>query len=491
MSSVRAASQPSAAAASSHHQFSNRPTTATSSASSSACNNQNYMIRKRSIRHHHKSKTGCLECRKAKIKCNERKPKCDNCVRRSDQCTYPVLAAQQNGASSSSSATHSRPLASSLFSSSSLSHYHQPTTSPTSVSASSEPQSQPSQQQQPFHRQQDPHLSVLPNGMYTQDLSRLRSINEVTLSPHPAISTLNIMHMELLHHWHTNTSSTVTRDKSMHRIWREYAPQIGLEHDYVFQAFLAVSARHLGHLKPAKKALYESAATALHAAALKSAAEVLPNFTEQNGHAIFLFSCITWIFTVATPDRPEELPPFAHTDTIADWLILLRGVVSVSSTAWPCLLRSDLSVIISTALAPSPTGTIPPAEEHLLYLKSLIAASLDVPPQDKLVYISLIDSLRTGFFTLNNVPLTSCCLAPIWAWGALVPESYVLLLGKREPEALVLFAYFAVLIAEVDHLWWLKGFARHVLVKIEDGLEGAGRCQGWIDWPREKIRRLG
>ncbi|PVH71602.1 hypothetical protein DL98DRAFT_577304 [Cadophora sp. DSE1049] len=48
-------------------------------------------------RSHRKTKTGCLECKKRRIKCDESKPECDNCIKHSLLCEYappktPVLS---------------------------------------------------------------------------------------------------------------------------------------------------------------------------------------------------------------------------------------------------------------------------------------------------------------------------------------------------------------------------------------------------------------
>ncbi|KAH8742420.1 hypothetical protein F5883DRAFT_442370, partial [Diaporthe sp. PMI_573] len=44
---------------------------------------------------HRKSRLGCLQCKRRKIKCDETRPACLNCIRREVSCAYtpPTLAA--------------------------------------------------------------------------------------------------------------------------------------------------------------------------------------------------------------------------------------------------------------------------------------------------------------------------------------------------------------------------------------------------------------
>ncbi|PVH72303.1 hypothetical protein DL98DRAFT_74695 [Cadophora sp. DSE1049] len=70
----------------------------TSFARSRASSHDNPRSRTHTRRPHRKTKTGCLTCKKRKIKCDESRPECDNCIKHTLGCEYapsnvPVLAA--------------------------------------------------------------------------------------------------------------------------------------------------------------------------------------------------------------------------------------------------------------------------------------------------------------------------------------------------------------------------------------------------------------
>lgn len=54
-----------------------------------------------SRRSHRKSRLGCLNCKRRRIKCDESRPQCTNCVRHSIACDY--LQASQAGSPAAAS----------------------------------------------------------------------------------------------------------------------------------------------------------------------------------------------------------------------------------------------------------------------------------------------------------------------------------------------------------------------------------------------------
>lgn len=45
-----------------------------------------------------RSKAGCSNCKKRKVKCDEKHPMCERCLRRGDHCFYPFQITYQNPA---------------------------------------------------------------------------------------------------------------------------------------------------------------------------------------------------------------------------------------------------------------------------------------------------------------------------------------------------------------------------------------------------------
>jgi hypothetical protein len=295
--------------------------------------------------------------------------------------------------------------------------------------------------------------------------------------------------MELLHHWCTSTSSTLTRSPELKILWRTEVPKIGLAHDYVLQTILALSSKHLARLKPEQRNMYEAAAVTLQKEGLDSVSKILPNITEDNCSAIFVFSGLTWMNSLAVLEKPKELPPHSQTETAADWLVMLRGIVSVTMTASSRLEKGELAAMVDMEKYSS-TGenSAPhPADESLLRLKVLVTVST-VGAERSAMYCTVIDGLRRAFLIFHNLSSDTCFLPVVFSWPSLLPDDYVSRLGKREPEALVIFAYFAALLSKAESCWWLRGWGEHFISNILELLDLKYRV--WIQWPLEELKTM-
>jgi hypothetical protein len=295
--------------------------------------------------------------------------------------------------------------------------------------------------------------------------------------------------MELLHHWYTTTSTTITRSPEMKNLWRIEVPRIGLANDYVLQTMLALSAQHLARLKPEARSTYESAAESLQKAGLNAVSKILPNITEDNCSAVFIFSGLTWINSLAVQRKPEGLPPHSQTETAADWLVMLRGIVSVTDTAFSWLEKGELGAMVDMEPygQPDENNAPHPAEESLLRLKVLITEST-ASEEESSMYCSVIDALRKTFFVVHHLSSDTCLLPVIFSWPSLLPDQYISLLEKREPEALAIFSYFAALLSKLDSCWWLKGWSEHLILRTSRLLDSRHRL--WIRWPIEAIHMM-
>lgn len=79
-----------------------------------------------SRRGHFKSRLGCFNCKRRRVKCNELRPACSPCCRLGLNCSYPTPATSSSSSSSSSSASLLTPRAAlSALALEDLRFYHQ------------------------------------------------------------------------------------------------------------------------------------------------------------------------------------------------------------------------------------------------------------------------------------------------------------------------------------------------------------------------------
>ena len=71
----------------------------------------------------------------------------------------------------------------------------------------------------------------------------------------------------------------------------------------------------------------------------------------------------------------------------------------------------------------------------------------------------------------------------IWLWA--VSDTLVPLLKQDQPEAIVVFAHFCVLLKHHEAVWWLRGWGDHLIRRAYEVLDEKHR--DWIRWPVEEV----
>lgn len=75
-------------------------------------------------------------------------------------------------------------------------------------------------------------------------------------------------------------------------------------------------------------------------------------------------------------------------------------------------------------------------------------------------------------------------LVGIFYW-VIMAEDFLPLFADREQEALVIFAYFCVLLNRLSGYWWLDGWVNYLMDLTYSHLNEEHRT--WIIWPMEEV----
>ncbi|KAF1949798.1 hypothetical protein CC80DRAFT_253263 [Byssothecium circinans] len=132
-------------------------------------------------RPHNKSRYGCDQCRKRRVKCDEQPPQCANCIARNEQCHFSRIA-------------------------------------PTKVL-------------------QTPQATPSPNSTVAQQDSTPKDV--ITLQS----QSLRQRELELMHQWCCYTYASAGAE--WHRLFKEYVGKQALNHDYLMASVFALSSFHL------------------------------------------------------------------------------------------------------------------------------------------------------------------------------------------------------------------------------------------------------
>ncbi|KAL0570219.1 transcription factor [Marasmius crinis-equi] len=184
---------------------------------------------KRTVRSHKKSRTGCAQCKKRRVKCDEGRPTCGNCERRQSDCVY---------------VERSKP---------------------------------------------DDDESVPDKPIEIKTRRQKTELQLVRRSPTPPpFSSLDMVSLRLFHHWCTLTANTLAHSDNALRGMQHSIPQLAFQHPSIMHVLLAVAAQHthqlLGTQSPNAELDYLHLATSHKDHVLR----LLPAATDPDVHLLLI-----------------------------------------------------------------------------------------------------------------------------------------------------------------------------------------------------------
>ncbi|CAG9992765.1 unnamed protein product [Clonostachys byssicola] len=304
----------------------------------------------------------------------------------------------------------------------------------------------------------------------------------------PAAAPANL-ELELLHNWTVSTSTTFATEPQVRDLWRVLVPQIGFHTRYILDGILALSALHVARFDPARRDLLLAQATEYHTASLKGALPLIPTVTSQNCTNLFLFGVITLFTNLASPRREEDMLLVGNSG-IPQWLFLLRGIDTLVAAEEQAILSSAVSLIFrSTAESAEFWCTHSPDENSVLAelqagIRSRTASSGDKARRDTL--LEAVETMKRSYtFLESNKFADDQKLRGFYNWLFMVSDDYLKLLKDGDVEALCVFAFYTVLIRDLEKYWWVEGWSIHLIKRIYYLLDEEYRL--YIRWPIEQV----
>ncbi|PYH81810.1 hypothetical protein BO82DRAFT_283253 [Aspergillus uvarum CBS 121591] len=358
-------------------------------------------------RKHKKSRLGCLECKRRRIKCDERRPICSQCTISERTCGFaepytlsfrPAIPRKQTPSISVSSAEEASP------------------TSFTSVESPDEP-------------------------------------------------PVNMLHAELLCHLFTETLPSVCDNSSHQMMWS--SPEIlqcCFKVPYLANELLALAATHISIIRPAQRELYRDHATQLQIHALRtfySAAD--PDITPR-----FLFSSILSLHTLCVTLLFRDTNFDVFLDSFVHYLRLHRGVRTVLGGRWRTLKETTaLGPVLGAAESQLQSeGSLDPACSRLLTL----VQQAKLGPSVTATYQDAIEGLQLAMTSAASPGAWDDCTPAVLAWPASVPLEYIDLLARRSPDALAVLAHYGTVLHAHRHCWFLGDGGRYLIESIRESL---------------------
>lgn len=317
----------------------------------------------------------------------------------------------------------------------------------------------------------------------TPDDGRRADVPDVSIFPPAEVRNdlVDIGSIELLHHWYTATHAAMTPEPDQQEMWKTTAVRYGLSYPFLLHEILALAALHKATYEPERQDVHLTRSTELQSDALQRFRDVKKT-DESNCIPVFLFSALLGVHLLADRSRTQGLSFGEYLEHILGCISLLRSVMKLVLREWtPYFKASDISPLIRGPNPQPPYDNIP-RECHSL--NALIEES-DLGPSSINAYNAAIDRLF-WLFSLTDVPSATHDTAR-WAvgWPVQLPDEYIVLLNQRRPEALIILAYYGVVLHFYRKAWTI-GDTGASLIKAVSAQVGSF-WERWLAWPLQVV----
>ncbi|KAH6989575.1 hypothetical protein BKA56DRAFT_576067 [Ilyonectria sp. MPI-CAGE-AT-0026] len=444
-------------------------------------------------RAHRKSRKGCLECKRRHIKCDETRPRCNNCLVSERACSFPpsvgaapeAAATAQNqqppvpvrpasalspaGSPSRSGAVRPPPV---LTKQPPIPVRPASTLSPAGSSSSSGAVRPP------------PPPSEGPWAALSKILEHARppTLPPIRSFAAPPMAVFTSKHLILLHHAKTG----VVFKQEMMDTLLEIAIAWAIEAPYVLDQLLAICAEHYALSSPETAEVYRSTSQELQTRSLTSFNLRTQGQTPEESSTTYLprfifasFVSMNMMYQTFSQYRSSY---HVFIGRFLDCIHLHQGVRTVVRSGFHTYLGSvALHPFLSQFQAPEDGVSGNECDELIKAIDSS-----DLSPTTVAACKSAADSLQTTFNMYNNLPKDENNTHAATAFPVLLTTEFIDVLRKHRPEALLVLAYYGVLLHRHRRSWIIGDAGQFVVHLIADHL--GSFWQGPMQWPLQALR---
>ncbi|KAF4546215.1 putative c6 zinc finger protein [Lasiodiplodia theobromae] len=390
---------------------------------------------------HRKSRLGCKNCKQRRIKCDEQKPSCTNCIKHSIPCDYNTNNA---GPAAAPRLLASRPI------------------TPAATGTSTPPTPFPG----------SPSNNNLNIPLYTTT------------------------ELELLHNYYISTAPSLSSNPALSHFWRADVPKLSFSWPCLLNGLFSISALHLARFRPESRDTYLAQADVYWDRALRSATPLLEAINDANYHAVYVFSILAAFYLLGKGPRADDDDFLAFDGQLsaAGTLLHIRStrVIIESADSEAALRNGPVAVLFDVGMRHIARWLLPDREnEHALVQELRFIHAYLEPEDESDVYVNEIDNLSRSFHAVAAERASSggggggVSTQVVFVWLYKLSDEFLDCLRQREPMALTIFAYFVVLLKELEGAWYLQGWVEHLIAGIYHALGPGTRT--WVRTPIERV----
>ncbi|KAK3946287.1 hypothetical protein QBC46DRAFT_369416 [Diplogelasinospora grovesii] len=403
-------------------------------------------------RPHQKSRKGCRNCKKRKVKCDEGRPFCKNCRVRGDACAYldpSAAAALSSSSSSSAPVTSPGPGSSSLA----------PRSPAESTLIHSRPSFSPS-----------PQAAYDPDGFSFNDLSSpTTAANAVAVVDEPLFipEGRNVTDLKLLWFYsrvtYTSFNTNAGRAHPIDQVLQVKIVEHAFSSPFLMNCVLGLSAMHIQHLGQTSLMKISPMVTNFYrATAIEGYRKAIQAADPQSFPALLACSLLLTALVSGAFREDEHYTPLY----VLDWINVWRGIGAIIELTRPAAMyQSGLEMLFFR-----PPINLDASARHvpgnLLFMVTRIRPGDEDEPYTEVYYEtlkylgSLYGELLNGFSPILDLRIVT--------FYTFLPSVFIELARKKRPRALIIVAHHLAFTKLIGHVWWMEGISDREIRNISN-----------------------
>lgn len=293
---------------------------------------------------------------------------------------------------------------------------------------------------------------------------------------------MNLDHLELFHNFSTEVYKSFTIGDSIASRYQQVAVKTGLKYPFLMHELLAISALHLSIHRPERSAFYRGHAAALQSLAVQGCNDALQNVDDENCVAVFIFASMMGMHSFCDTFTYRDGDFNNFLDKLTRSINLLRGVRTVTHEHWETLRRSDLAELIAAGSVLQEGSGV--SKQECQPLMELVQ-NADVSETSLHAYENAISQLQRVFNAEHLVDSGQGTMSMLYAWLVTSDAVYTDLLTQRRPEALIILAYYAVILHHRRAAWAVQDAGAFLIDSISQYL--GNHWARWLQWPNDVV----
>lgn len=294
-----------------------------------------------------------------------------------------------------------------------------------------------------------------------------------------------LSHLELMHHYSTAACRTLPRADELPDLWQIKVPRLGMNCPYLMHQVLAIAAHHMAYLHPANRAAYLAEASRHDGSTARGLQDAIQELRGESSTVMFAAASLLVINTYASQSALSQRSISSKIDEILGIFVLTRGMNGILKTDEPLLREGPLGALLRPSLEKSNSQFLDALSQRLQQVLSNPAHEIHSDAYCQAEVNRLITNIDRAKAT-SSMPLMRITMY----WPIPLSDSFLSLMRQRQPTALIVLGYYALVMAATGRTaWFLEKWGQTLLEDIESAIGGRHQNEE-LAWQMDMLRVL-